>query len=238
MNSLHGTIKNGQIVLDVPAALPEGMRVEVLPIEQARVASGMREEDWPTTPEGISALLERMDQVEPDWLSPEDDAFLASGAACATRVREGPLRRECKSTAARLPVTRVLLDTGCAGDYVHSRRGVYEKARAAIGAGLRVVIGLPVLAELWYGVENSSSRERNALRLRRVLPELIVWPLTSAASEEFGRIAAELRRIGRPIGTIDMLIAAIALSLGNTRVISADDDLAAVPGLKVENWSI
>jgi HEAT repeat protein len=34
----------------------------------------MREEDWPTTPEGIAALLARMDQVEPGWLSPEDDA--------------------------------------------------------------------------------------------------------------------------------------------------------------------
>lgn len=44
--------------------------------------------------------------------------------------------------------------------------------------GHRVGIGLPVLAELWYGVENSSSRERNAERLRRVLPDLIVWPLT------------------------------------------------------------
>jgi hypothetical protein len=34
----------------------------------------MREEDWPTTPEGIAALLARMEQVEPGWLSPEDDA--------------------------------------------------------------------------------------------------------------------------------------------------------------------
>jgi hypothetical protein len=33
----------------------------------------MREEDWPTTAEGIAALLARMDQVEPGWLSPEDD---------------------------------------------------------------------------------------------------------------------------------------------------------------------
>jgi hypothetical protein len=34
----------------------------------------MREEDWPTTPEEIAALLARMEQVEPGWLSPEDDA--------------------------------------------------------------------------------------------------------------------------------------------------------------------
>ena len=74
MSVLQGTIKNGQIVLDVPADLPEGTRVEVLPIDAPPTALGMREEDWPTTPEGIAALVARMDQVEPGWLSPEDDA--------------------------------------------------------------------------------------------------------------------------------------------------------------------
>ena len=73
MNALQGTIKNGQIVLDAPAELPEGTRVEVLPIEGARPTLGMREEDWPATPEGIAALLARMDQIQPGWLSPEDD---------------------------------------------------------------------------------------------------------------------------------------------------------------------
>jgi tRNA(fMet)-specific endonuclease VapC len=132
---------------------------------------------------------------------------------------------------------RFLLDTGSAGDYIHRRRAVYERAREVVAAGHRVGIGLPVLAELWYGVENSSSRERNAERLRRVLPELIIWPLTESAAEEYGRVAVELRRIGRPIGKIDMLIAAIALSLGKTTVVSTDKDLTAVAGLTVENWS-
>ena len=35
-----------------------------------------------------------------------------------------------------------------------------------------------------------------------------------------------------------MLIAAIALSLGNTIVVSSDSDLSAVAGLTVENWSV
>jgi hypothetical protein len=46
-------------------------------------------------------------------------------------------------------MTRFLLDTGSAGDYIHRRRGVYERARAAIAEGHRIGIGLPVLAELW-----------------------------------------------------------------------------------------
>jgi hypothetical protein len=74
MQTLQGTIKNGQIVLDAPAELPEGTRVEVVPVEGAQPTFGMREEDWPTTREGITALLRRMEQVEPGWLSPEDEA--------------------------------------------------------------------------------------------------------------------------------------------------------------------
>ncbi len=132
---------------------------------------------------------------------------------------------------------RFLLDTGIAGDYVARRRGVYERARQAVARGDRLGIGVPVLAELWYGVENSATRDRNADRLRRVLPDLVVWPFTEQAAEEFGRLAAELRRAGRMIGRTDIMIAAIALSLGNTTVVSADSDLAAVPGLTVENWA-
>jgi tRNA(fMet)-specific endonuclease VapC len=134
-------------------------------------------------------------------------------------------------------VRRFLLDTGCAGDYIDRRRGVPERAREEVSRGNRVGICVPVLAELWYGVELSSSRDRNAQQLQRALPSLKVWPFTEEAAEEYGRLAAELRRIGRPMGKIDIQIAAIALSLGNTTVVSADSDLAAVPGLKVENWA-
>jgi tRNA(fMet)-specific endonuclease VapC len=53
----------------------------------------------------------------------------------------------------------------------------------------------------------------------------------------FGRIFAELRRLGRPMQQIDIQIAAIALTLGNCTVVFADSDLAAVPRLSVENWA-
>ncbi len=87
MNAFQGTIKNGQIVLDSPTELPEGSRVEVLPVEVIHPRLGMREDDWPTTPDGIAALLARMDQVEPSWLSPEDDAAWRA-ALCAQKETE------------------------------------------------------------------------------------------------------------------------------------------------------
>ena len=58
-----------------------------------------------------------------------------------------------------------------------------------------------------------------------------LWLVDTAAAFEYGRLAFELKTIGRPIGQNDIVIAAIALSLGNTTVVTTDTDLAAVPGL-------
>jgi tRNA(fMet)-specific endonuclease VapC len=99
-------------------------------------------------------------------------------------------------------MTRLLLDTGMAADYINRRSGVYQRARERVARGDRLGIGLPVLAELWYGIENSRTRDRNAERLRRVLPDLVVWPLTEKAAEVYGRIATDLTRRGRPIALI------------------------------------
>ncbi len=74
MHAIQGTVSNGQIVLDDPIEFGEGTRVEVLPIAMGLTILGMREEDWPTTREGISALVARMDAVGPSWLTPADDA--------------------------------------------------------------------------------------------------------------------------------------------------------------------
>jgi tRNA(fMet)-specific endonuclease VapC len=133
---------------------------------------------------------------------------------------------------------RYLLDTGIASDYINRRRGVYERAREARTQGHRIGITTPVLGELWYGIESSDTRARNAGRLERHLAHLTIWPHDVAAAEEFGRLFAELRRLGRPMQQIDVQIAAVALSLGNCTVVTKDSDLSAIPGLDVEDWTV
>ena len=134
-------------------------------------------------------------------------------------------------------MTRFLLDSGIASDYINRRHGVYERARAEVVKGNPVGTGVPVLAELVSGIERSQSRERNMQRLRTALPSLKLWPFDPTAAFEYGRIHAELMRLGRPMQVVDVMIAAIAAVLGNCTVVSADSDLAAVPGLTVENWA-
>jgi tRNA(fMet)-specific endonuclease VapC len=132
---------------------------------------------------------------------------------------------------------RFLLDTGIASDFINHRHGVRERAVDEVRRGNRLGIGTPVLAELLFGIEASATRDENLRRLYRALPALKAWVFDESAAEAYGRIAAELRRLGRRMQVPDMMIAAIALSLGKTTVVSKDSDLWAVPGLDVENWA-
>jgi tRNA(fMet)-specific endonuclease VapC len=123
-----------------------------------------------------------------------------------------------------------------AGHYINRRQGVFDRARIEVANGNPIGIGVPVLAELVAGIEHSSSRDRNMKRLKTTLASLRLWPFDSSAAFEYGRIYAELARLGRPIGVVDMMIAAIAMTLGNCKVVSSDSDFLAVPGLKLEDW--
>ena len=96
-------------------------------------------------------------------------------------------------------MTRFLLDTGIASDYINRRHGVYDGARAEVSRGNPVGIGVPVLAELVSGIERSQSRDRNMQRLRAALPSLRLWTFEKPAAFEYGRIQADLLNRGRKI---------------------------------------
>jgi tRNA(fMet)-specific endonuclease VapC len=83
----------------------------------------------------------------------------------------------------------------------------------------------------------SDSRDANRPVVARGLKGVIVWPYDMRAAQEFGRLAAELRRTGRPMQQIDIQLAAVARTLDDCTVVSSDSDLLAVPGLTVENWA-
>jgi len=133
--------------------------------------------------------------------------------------------------------SRYMLDTGIMGAFIDCRRGVDERVRLALQRGARIGTCLPVVGELFFGIELSATRDENRKRLERALRRLVCWPFDRPAAEAFGRLAADLRRRGRPMQQIDMQIAAFALSLGHCTVVSADTDFAAIPGLSLENWA-
>ena len=106
------------------------------------------------------------------------------------------------------------------------------------GSHLQIGTCEPVVAELFFGLELSVTRDENMARARRGLLHVKCWPFDREAAETYGRISAELRRRGRPMQVVDVMLAAIALTLPDCTVITRDTDLLAVPGLRVENWMV
>ena len=131
---------------------------------------------------------------------------------------------------------RFLLDTGTAALSLDRKRGVFERSAAELAKGNRVGIAAPVLAELAFRAEGSPLRDKNIMRLRQALGVWRLWLIDAEGAFEYGRLASELRKMGRMMGQNDITIAAVAISLGNATVVTMDSDLAAVPGLRVENW--
>jgi len=123
------------------------------------------------------------------------------------------------------------------GDLINRRKGVHERARAARMGGARLGTCIPVLGELFFGIEFSRARDENHARLIRAIAGLSFWPYTREAAEEYGRLAAQLRRAGRTMQQVDIQVAAIALTLSQCSVVSEDTDLLAVPGLSIESWA-
>ena len=92
------------------------------------------------------------------------------------------------------------------------------------------------LGELEHGVAASAYPERNALALLKFMVIADCLPFSQQAAAEYGRIKADLQKKGTPIGTMDMLIAAHAKSLGLTLVTNNTREFGRVEGLSIEDW--
>lgn len=99
-------------------------------------------------------------------------------------------------------------------------------------------IGISVitLAEVEYGASKSSRPKQNREALEQFLSPLEVAAFDRQATVASGTVRAALEKKGRPIGAMDLLIAAHALSLGVRLVTNDEKEFRHVPGLRVENW--
>lgn len=99
-----------------------------------------------------------------------------------------------------------------------------------------VAISSVVAAELWTGVMKLRERQRNERALKEFLDFVGVLDWPAEAARVYGEIRAALETKGRPIGAMDLLIAAHAIHERATLVTRNRDEFRRVDGLKVESW--
>ncbi len=92
------------------------------------------------------------------------------------------------------------------------------------------------VAELQFGVQKSRQPDQNQLALEQFLIPLIVVDFDYEAALVYGRISAALESKGTPIGALDTLIAAHALTRGLMLITNNTKEFARIPNLKIVDW--
>ncbi len=93
------------------------------------------------------------------------------------------------------------------------------------------------LSELEYGVEKSKFPQKNRIALLEFLSPIEIYDYNDLAAQKYGIIRSELEKKGTIIGSLDMLIAAHAVSINLILITNNESEFKRVPGLKTENWA-
>jgi len=112
---------------------------------------------------------------------------------------------------------------------------VLNKIKKEIRKG--IFISTLTVAELEYGVENSSRIEPNRIALIKFLSIFNILAFDDLDPIPYGRLKSKLKRTGRMIGPIDMLLAAQAISKGLILVTNNTKEFERIEGLKIEDWT-
>ena len=128
---------------------------------------------------------------------------------------------------------RFMLDTDIVSYFMRDEGGVAERLLRLPATDL--CVSAITVAELAFGASR-----RAASKIHRKIGiftrMIMVMPFDEACAIEFGRVAAESMKRGVPIGQMDAMIAAHALTLDVTLVTNNVRHFSRVRGLRVENW--
>ncbi|MBI3270485.1 MAG: type II toxin-antitoxin system VapC family toxin [Planctomycetes bacterium] len=128
-----------------------------------------------------------------------------------------------------------LLDTNHISNAISPGSALMARLGIAAKRGQRMGICVPVLCELESGIRGLVRPEEHRRGLDKFLAHARIWPLDRMTAAMYGALYQDLRRRGRALSQVDLMIAALAHQMDLT-VLSSDRDFAAVSGLSVENW--
>lgn len=131
--------------------------------------------------------------------------------------------------------TNVLVDL--MGRRTHRRTmAAREKVADIVRSGATLCTTRVNVMELWVGIELAGDRDKEIQRVERVLGAMIILEIGQRESQAFGQVTGHLRRVGRPAGDFDALIAAVALANGQSIVTRNPKHFADIPWLAVISY--
>lgn len=127
---------------------------------------------------------------------------------------------------------RILLDTSAYSAYMRGHQDIKEAVQSAESIAVNPI----VLGELQAGFRHGRHAEKNKAQLRQFLasPRVHVIPIDEETAERYAVILNGLWRIGHPIPTNDLWIAASAMQYGLT-ILTTDADFTHVAQVLVQH---
>lgn len=128
-----------------------------------------------------------------------------------------------------------LLDTNVCRVYLKGRSSSVKEHFKSLKRDNIAVCSI-VKAELFYGSMRSNNPTKAFQIQKTFLKQFISLPFNDDCTLIYGQIRAQLANAGTPIGSNDLLIAAIALTNNLTLVTHNMREFSRVPKLKLEDW--
>lgn len=129
----------------------------------------------------------------------------------------------------------ILLDTDIC-IYIIRQKPVSVLQRFNTYAVGDIGVSTVTVAELFVGAQKSQRPAQNHQAVEQFLLPLMITPFDYDAAVAYGQVRAVLEQQGTPIGALDTLIAAHAISLGVTIATNNSREFLRVLGLTVEDW--
>ena len=127
----------------------------------------------------------------------------------------------------------ILLDTNIVVAYFNGNDEVVPRVIESIN---KIALSTLVIAELDYGAKASHHGNRNLANLYRFVELVRVIPFDLACARMLGTVKSRLRKIGKPTGEVDAMIAAVALVHRAELITGNTKHFQNIEGLKVSTW--
>jgi tRNA(fMet)-specific endonuclease VapC len=130
-----------------------------------------------------------------------------------------------------------MLDTDTVSYLIKGKSSAIEAKLAAL-VPASICVSVMTRAELMYGLKRLPADHRLHLVVRQMLKIIRILPWDEDAADWYAEIRHQLLSAGQPIGEMDMMIAAHALSAGAVLVSNNSRHYARIQApLVLENWA-
>lgn len=132
---------------------------------------------------------------------------------------------------------RYLIDTDTASYFLKNRFAPLTARMKAAMLAEEAAISVVTRAEIRYGQRLMEREDRRVRLIDAFLADIPALDWTIEAAENYARLAAEQKRQGSFIGTLDTQIAAHALAEDLILVSNNGQHFGRIPELRIENWT-